>query len=132
MGRSICVTNPESLNRVFQCCPWASPRARKCKSGKAVVRAYSQGVDTHEMVETSDLVQSLGCALRDGLEWFDPWTKRYRRLFGALWRLSAGRRCISRQDLEKVVTHATFVLLLKKPLLSVLNKSVAPWVSLRQ
>ena len=89
----------------------------------------SRGLDTHEMVVASDLMESLGVSVT-------------AVCFGALRRISSGRRCILGQELEKVVRHDTCVLLLNRLSLSVLNHSYGvihahydesvPWVSLCQ
>ena len=81
----------------------------------------SRGLATHEVVEASDLVESLGMCI-DGTNGVIRLTdKRYARLYGCLRLLSTGQTSMSGRELECVVGHITFLLLLNRPLLSTLN-----------
>ena len=73
----------------------------------------NRGLDTHDMVEASDDVESRGVCIEGRVGIVRPTKKRYRRLSGALRRFASGRRCIFGQELEKVVGHATFARLVR-------------------
>ena len=81
----------------------------------------ARGLETHEIVEASELAESLGAEIDGVAGDIRPTKARLARLRGALRRVAGGRRLISGREMERIVGHCTFVLLLNRPLLSALN-----------
>ena len=102
----------------------------------------NRGLKTHEVVEASDLVECLGVEISGRSGEVRPTPTRMRRLRGGILRIINGRP-VSGRDLERVLGHITFVLLLNRPLLAVLNhiyafverhyqQTLRVWESVRQ
>ena len=79
-----------------------------------------RGLFTHEVVEACDLAESLGVEVSGRSGDIRPTPVRLRRLRGGLRCVVRGR-AISGKDLERILGHITFTLLLNRPLLSCLN-----------
>ena len=83
-----------------------------------------RGLLTHEVIEGSELVECLGVEIAGFAGEVRPTPQRISRIYNGLQPLIRGRPT-SGKELERVLGHVTFVLLLRRPLLAALNRCYA-------